>query len=611
MSLLFYTRKILPFIVLMLFSLHVSSQYCIPTNRIPQVEPVITSVTLKDIVNSNTLSPQTDYSYSDFTSLSTPLTAGTTYTLSVTGEAYFPHNLSAWIDYNRDFEFSAAELLTTRVLGGNQPLTISITFTVPADALDGSTRLRIRAVIEPYGPWNLSNDPCLPFTQDGETEDYRVDISGGLQRDLHLGPLVSLSSGLGLGIENPAMTIRNHGSTTANGIVVNYAVDNGPVITETIPGVLAPGELITYTFNTPYDFSQPGCYTVTTWLDWGDDQIASNNAREKTVCKLSALTGTDVWYLHSNKNGGAEPLGIPPFSSTTNEVTMNTVFGAGGWQQEYFETANADSIFSRNTCLVFLDGSYDHIDPLQQFITDHLGRIENWVASGGKLFINSSKEWGASIDVNLGFGDTKLMVDETSHMGIHGPSHPVFLGPHTPVGREWNGFYAANAVVVGNSLKTIVHEKDDESFPGAPVLHLPTLAEKNWGAGIVLFGTIGASQFLTPLTESMNLRANILAYLHDCSVVSSQSDLPAPESVLSIFPNPATGSVTVSLQGMSMSEGMITVYDAMGRPVEVEKANIFFNEGFTIDLSGLPKGMYYLRVSGGKVAGAGTVLLID
>jgi len=47
---------------------------------------------------------------------------------------------------------------------------------------------------------------------------------------------------------------------------------------------------------------------------------------------------------------------------------MNAVFGPDGWRQEYFETADVDSVFSLNACLVFLDGSYDHIDSLQKFV---------------------------------------------------------------------------------------------------------------------------------------------------------------------------------------------------------------------------------------------------
>jgi hypothetical protein len=599
MSIVFYTRKATALVALLLCCLKVAGQYCIPTSRHPQLDAIISGVKLEGIVNTNTSSPQTLYSYSDFTNLSAQLTTGATYTLTGIGEALFPHNFSAWIDYNHDFEFSADELLATKVIGGNQPLTVAISFTVPATALIGSTRLRVRAVEEPYGPWNLSNDPCLPFNFTGETEDYTVKISGGLEHDLQILSLNSPVSSIELGVEYPVITLRNNGSSTAQNVVVKYTVNNGNEISESIPGAIASGESVTYTFNTALDLSQPGCSVIRSWLEWPIDQIVTNNSVEKPICKISPRTGTRVWYLHSNKNGNAEPLGTPPFSSTTNRVTMNTVFGPDGWEQEYFETAAVDSIFSTLSCLVFLDGSYDHVDSLEKFVNTHQLQIENWVASGGKLFINSSKEQGRRFYTCLGFGNTKLMVYETSHMGIHDPIYPIFQGPYTPVGEEWSGFYAANAIVYGDSLRTVVHEKDDESFPGAPVLHLPTLAEKKWGAGLVLFGTIGASQFLSPVETSMNLRANILTYLHDCSLVSNAPTPPASKGDFSVFPNPTTGHLNVLVRASTRALWQTKVYNIVGQQVDIHSKNSFATDNFTLDLSGLPQGFYYLQVSDG------------
>jgi hypothetical protein len=57
------------------------------------------------------------------------------------------------------------------------------TFTVPSNALDGATRLRVRALLEPFGPWQLSHHPCIPFTE-GEAEDYTVVITGGSTVDV-------------------------------------------------------------------------------------------------------------------------------------------------------------------------------------------------------------------------------------------------------------------------------------------------------------------------------------------------------------------------------------------------------------------------------------------
>ena len=43
------------------------------------------------------------------------------------------------------------------------------------------------------------------------------------------------------------------------------------------------------------------------------------------------------------------------------------------------------------------------------------------------------------------------------------------------------------------------------------------LAEKDWGAGHVIFGGMTPTFFHSPATEAYNLRTNILSYLSACA----------------------------------------------------------------------------------------------
>lgn len=111
--------------------------------------------------------------YSDFTSISTGLTAGNAYTVTVTptwpGTVY-AEGYSVWIDYNQDGDFTdAGEQVFTRTATTATP--VSGSFTVPTTATVGNTRMRVSM------KYNAVPTACESFTY-GEVEDYTVVISG-------------------------------------------------------------------------------------------------------------------------------------------------------------------------------------------------------------------------------------------------------------------------------------------------------------------------------------------------------------------------------------------------------------------------------------------------
>jgi hypothetical protein len=116
--------------------------------------------------------------YSNFTAISTNLSVGTAYTITVTpvwtgsvyNEAY-----SVWIDYNQDGDFTdAGEQVWTRAATNATP--VSGNFTVPASAANGATRMRVSM------KYNGIPTACETFTY-GEVEDYTVVITGSSNRN--------------------------------------------------------------------------------------------------------------------------------------------------------------------------------------------------------------------------------------------------------------------------------------------------------------------------------------------------------------------------------------------------------------------------------------------
>jgi len=113
--------------------------------------------------------------YGNFTNLGADLTAGNAYSLQLTpgftGSSYTEY-WTAYIDYNRDGDFAdAGEHIGLAISASTAA--VSLKFTIPAQALNGITRLRIQMS---YG--TQITDPCAVFGY-GEVEDYTVKINGG------------------------------------------------------------------------------------------------------------------------------------------------------------------------------------------------------------------------------------------------------------------------------------------------------------------------------------------------------------------------------------------------------------------------------------------------
>lgn len=147
--------------------------YCYPVSPICGGTDRITNVSLNTLVNTSTcdtINQYSGYNYYPASLVSTNITVGQTYTLSVTTTS--DNIISVWIDYNRNNVYEASEwkqICTTSA--ANVANTVAIT--VPALATPGLTGMRIRSrgVSNPNG----ATDACVDFFS-GISEDYEISI---------------------------------------------------------------------------------------------------------------------------------------------------------------------------------------------------------------------------------------------------------------------------------------------------------------------------------------------------------------------------------------------------------------------------------------------------
>ncbi|WP_179318875.1 GEVED domain-containing protein [Winogradskyella helgolandensis] len=143
-------------------------------------------------VSLNTIDQDSDSddAYTDFTSVSTDLTLGETYPLSVnvnTGGNYTSY-VKVWIDWDRDGSFNsssneAIELGTIDNDSDGQPSLSPINITVPSSATVGNVRMRVSSNSD-----SSDNDyatSCQSFGY-GEVEDYIINIVRPIGAEIHV-----------------------------------------------------------------------------------------------------------------------------------------------------------------------------------------------------------------------------------------------------------------------------------------------------------------------------------------------------------------------------------------------------------------------------------------
>jgi hypothetical protein len=229
--------------------------------------------------------------------------------------------------------------------------------------------------------------------------------------------------------------------------------------------------------------------------------------------------------VSSLANGAAYIRGASaPWGEVTNEAAMDQVFGVGGWED--LRMADGASPFtSGEHDFIFLEGGDGTAIELADYLAANRTEIENFVTNGGALLLNSAPNEGGDID--FGFGGVTLVSGEfSSNVVAADATHPVFIGPFTPVQTSYSGSSFGHAIVGGGVSAIII------GAPGDSQEGLTVLGEASFGAGFVLFGGMTTDNFHSPQPEAANLRANIISYTAGGGNFTPTAPLPVPASPL-------------------------------------------------------------------------------
>lgn len=403
--------------------------------------------------------------------------------------------------------------------------------------LAGEPSVKLRIVFSSSSYWNFYDGFAFDNVWIGDP--YPNDIGVSAIFDPESGPYLSAT-------EPVTVEVTNYGTLTQTGFPVSYQLDGGTVYTETFTGTLTAGTSGLHTFGSSVDLSVLGDYTIEAWTSLATDEDITNDGYTKTVSNLLPISGSGANYIYSNVTG------FEPWYVVSNDEHMDDVFGVGEWSTDYFETVDPEVLFGTSNCFVYLEGSDAHADELELFLNTNMTLIQNWVASGGHLFLNAAPNEGDGM--NFGFDGTHLDYSwySSNVVGVD-PTHPIWSGAFTPVSTSMTGGSFGHASISGSGLTQILV---DEFNPDKIIA-----AEKSWGAGTVIFGGMTMTDFHGPLVEAGNFRKNLIAYLASCTI--SDNDVGV-QSLLS--PNNGCGltndeTVTIKVKNYGfMSQANIPVY---------------------------------------------------
>ncbi len=324
------------------------SSYCTSAGQSVNDE-YISSVQLNTINNNSGAQL-----YSDFTSVSTSLSEGAVYTVTVTptwtGSTY-PEGYAVWIDYNNDKDFSdAGELVWSKAASTNTPNSGS--FTVPSGTAKTATRMRVAM------KYNGVPTACETY-QYGEVEDYTINLtsgSGDTQAPSVPSSLVASS------VTQTTLTLSWNASTDNVG-VTGYDVYQGNTVLGTVTSTSA--NITGLVASTAYNFRVRAKDAAGNVSGYSNTVNVSTTGASASYCTSKGNTSSYEWIdlvkLNSINNTSGNDGGYKDNTALStnvgygsNTIQMSAGFGSSSYR-EYWKVwidYNQNGTFDSNELVV-------------------------------------------------------------------------------------------------------------------------------------------------------------------------------------------------------------------------------------------------------------------
>lgn len=280
-------------------------------------------IELNNVTHSITCNTSTVYRHWDNLGTFTTLSPNSNYTVRMqVNSNIYATSAAAWIDFNGDGSFSAAECIGTPTTGSNTP-TYSYSFTVPSNAKPGSTRIRFRC---DYLTALTTSMGCGGTTNNyGETMDYDILIISPFP-DAAIANYIKPDNICGVNNDSVIVTFVNGGNSALSNIPVTCEITgtlNGSnvnqTLTTTVSGSLTTGQSRRITFPSSFSTNGPGTLTFKTYHSLSNDGGRAND----TLVRVMTFKGTpDVPSASDVSRCG---VGKVTLSATPGNTTLDSI----------------------------------------------------------------------------------------------------------------------------------------------------------------------------------------------------------------------------------------------------------------------------------------------
>ncbi len=159
----------------------------------------------------------------------------------------------------------------------------------------------------------------------GTLNSWDLELCGNFTisaNDIGVNFITAPVSGEGLGSETISITIGNYGTDPQSGFDVNYSIDGGTPVVETVAATVNPGSSIAYDFTTPADLSAFDTYVITSSTLLAGDGDSSNDSATTSVTNFMCQTETNSTVQAIGPNAGTVTTSIINF---TDDFTISDV----------------------------------------------------------------------------------------------------------------------------------------------------------------------------------------------------------------------------------------------------------------------------------------------
>ena len=361
--------------------------------------------------------------------------------------------------------------------------------------------------------------------------------------------------------ENVTVTISNNGDNDMSNFELSYEVDGVNITTENFTEILSSGNSLQYTFETSFDFSESGEYSLTVSLTESNDEDLENNSINELITNIGGGDCPDNYALPVVWRENFECY--DPFSiENIGEWIVNDLDGEATWGSNAVDFTNESSAFSG---LIF---NY----PLATPVSGDTGVFNTYEGNQGLYFIDAvsttiqNNDWMISPEFSISGVESpilsfwaKSLTDayglETFKVAVGNSDNPdelTVISGSSPVQAptEWTEFQYDLSGYSGETIRVGINYLGDTSDNDSFVFQMDSFKVE---------GTLGINDI-----NSLQMK---------------------------LYPNPADGNY-VTIQTSTYGVKQIEVFNLLGKLLintELKTDNL--------DVSLLKEGVYLIKVS--------------